>query len=1104
MGQHNNQAALERLICRLRVTMGHGAGMKYRTRVKRYAQCAAFVRERVLTTFSAFLVLFGALTAAPGLRAATPATLHSIAAIRHVTPRPGTPEIPVHLRAVVTYYDTAGPNLFVQDRSGGIWVDLRGNKVTPPHPGQLLDIDGSVGSGFAPYIAHPRWKVVGTAPLPTPMRLTYAQAATGHFDSQWVEMEGVVRSFVQQAEGNVLVMDVVTGTGSFKVRVPNYRAAFPMYLVDANVRFQGVCGSSFNNRDQLISMHLMMPSLDELKVLKPAPADPFSIPVSPIDSIQRFSADASDVHRIKVEGIVTARFPGKGLFLADSTGGVYVESQDGAQVKPGDGVEVIGFPAAGSYSPVLKSGSIVATHVHVPLAPVQVTARQALRGAYDAQLIRVEGTVRAQYDQHGNQVLALQSSSGIPFEASLADDLPGGLQIVPDSVVRLTGICAVKADDNGNPSQFRIILRSAADVQVISTPPWLTSRRALPLLASLGLLTMAVIVWVVLLRRRVARQTQMIHARLKSEAALEERYRRVFERNIAGLYIADAEGRIIDCNEACARILGFPNRDALLDKREQMRGVVRQFWENQPAGDPVGNSEQRFQRHDGAWAWALANARQVAGGHIEGAVLDITDRKLADEQIKFLAYYDSLTGLPNRALLQDRLSQAIAASRRNHEKVAVLFLDLDRFKNINDSLGHSRGDQLLQKVARRLELCAREEDTVSRLGGDEFVIVLNSITCSADAARAAERICHEIAAGIEVLGQSLNVTCSIGISLFPEHGNTAEALIKNADAAMYRAKEDGRNTHRFFTEELTTRATERLVLENSLRSALQERQFSLCFQPELNLSTGAIICCEALLRWTHPVLGPVTPDRFIPIAESTGMIVQIGEWVLSAACRQAKKWQQESQLALPIAVNVSAVQLNHPGFCATLERILENTCLDPKYLEIELTESVLLGHQDLTFQVFRDLEALGIGIVIDDFGTGYSSLSYLKQFPVRKLKIDRSFVREIDTDGDSVAITAAVIHMAKCLQIEAIAEGVETQAQLSRLRAMACDHVQGFLLGEPMTGDLIPYRIRESGSFACGETSQRLSAAPASPAGLSRRATDERLDPSLKTVQETA
>lgn len=1084
--------------------------MKHLGHGNTFANWVAQGRQLSLRHVCALFTLAGTFAATASALAGTiPQTLGSVTAIRHSSPKPGAASIPVQVRGVVTYYDTVAPNLFVQDRTGGIWVDLRGNKFTPPHPGQLLDIQGDVGFGFAPYIAHPRWKVLGDASLPAPIPLTYEQAATGRYDGQWVQMDGVVRSFVQEAEGNVLVMDVVTGTGSFKVRVPGYRAPFPMYLVDASVRFRGVCGSSFNSRDQLISMHLMMPSLDDLKILKPAPANPFAVPASPISSIRHFSADASDVHRIKVQGIVTARFPHHGLFLADSSGGVYVESQDGTQVGPGDGAEVIGFPAAGIYSPILKSASVHATHTHVALDPVQLNASQALHGAYDAQLVSIQATVHSQFDHLGTHIFVLQSPDGLIFNAILPRTSATSLHFLNDSVVRVTGICTVRADENGNPSEFQLILRSPADVQVLSTPPWLTSGRAVPILSALAVITFGVIVWVILLRRRVAHQTQVIQARLKSEASLEERYRRIFERNIAGLYIAEPDGRVVDCNEACARIFGFPSRDALLEKPEKISAIVRQFWENQPAGEAhhtseqLRNTEQRFKRNDGTWAWALANARQVSGGRIEGALVDITDRKLADEQVKFLAYYDSLTGLPNRALLQDRLSKSLAAARRNREKVAVLFLDLDRFKNINDSLGHSHGDNLLQKVARRLELCAREEDTVARLGGDEFLIVLNAIDCSADAAHVAERICREVSTAFDVLGQSLSVTCSMGISLYPEHGNNVETLIKSADAAMYRAKDDGRNTYRFFSEEMTTQATELLILENSLRSALDENQFFLRYQPEVNLATGAIVCCEALLRWTHPALGPISPDRFIPIAESTGIIVPLGEWVLRTACREARKWQLEGQIALPVAVNVSAVQLNYPGFTAAIERILDETGLDPKYLEIELTESVLLSHQDLTYQVFRDLEALGISITIDDFGTGYSSLSYIKQFPVRKLKIDRSFVRDIDVDSDNAAITAAIIHMAKCLAIEAIAEGVENQAQLSRLRGMACDVVQGFLLGEPMSGDLIPYRVRENSSFGTADTS-RSPARALAETGPGRRVSDERVESPIETVPETA
>lgn len=1061
------------------------------------------VRTRAGSSLLFLLVVFSFCANALAGPAATPLT--TIAAIRDSGLQTSRAGRPVHVRAVVTYYDNVAPNLFVQDRTGGIWVDLRGLKATPPRPGQLLDLRGTVGLGFTPYIAQPRWTSLGIAPLPRPIPLSYDQAITGRYDSQWAQIDGVVRSFSKQAEGDVLVMDVAAPMGSFKVRVPNYRAAFPMHLVDATVRFQGVCGSSFNRRNQLVSVHLMMPSLGDLRILTPAPADPFAIPASPIASIRRFTTDVPDRHRVKVVGTITAHFPGRGLFLADSSGGVYVQTQDGAPVQPGDEVEVIGFPAAGSYSPILKSGVLRPTGRHFAQRPLTITGAQALGGGYDAQLVTLRGVVRSNYSRltsdaplsrPGSRVLVIETPDYVTFEAFLPRSVSPKWGVPVGSQVALTGICTVKADENGNPSQFQVILRSAADARLLSSPPWLTLRRALSMLSLLAAITAAIIGWVVVLRRRVARQTQLIQARLASEAALEERYRRVFQRNIAGLYIAEPDGTIIDCNEACARFLGFVGREHLLSMKESTRDIVRQFWTQEGLTDSLVNVEQRFQRHDGTSGWALSNARCVPGGHIEGALVDITDRKLADEQVKFLAFYDALTGLPNRALLQDRLSKTLANARRNREKVAVLFLDIDRFKNINDSLGHSHGDRLLQKVARRLELCAREEDTVARLGGDEFLIVLGSIAAPADAASIAERICHDISIGFEVHGQVLSITASIGISLYPEHGGSAEALIKDADAAMYRAKEEGRNCFRFFSEEMTAQATERLVLENSLRTALEENQFFLRFQPEFDLATGAIVACEALLRWNHPALGPVAPDRFIPVAEATGMILPIGEWVLRTACMEARKWQTEGQIALPVAVNVSAVQLRQPGFCAMVESVLDQTGLDPRFLEIELTESLLLDHHSPTFDVFRSLEALGVNLTIDDFGTGYSSLSYLKQFPVRKLKIDRSFIRDLDIDPDNAAITAAIIHMAKCLQIKAIAEGVENEIQLSLLRNMACDQVQGFLLSEPLSAARIPSRVRENASSALLGAAPAATAATnlARPAAPPRHIPDESID----------
>ncbi len=1009
------------------------------------------------------LLLISALALHAGPIAEPPVrTLQSIREIRPIKKVDPSHPIPVHIRGVITYYDTVAPNLFVQDRTGGVWVDLRGLS-SHPDPGDFVDIQGEVGIGFSPYIAKPVWKVLGKTPLPPPLHLDYDKAATGAFDSQWAEMEGVVRSFILQSEGSVLVIDVATPTGSFKVRLPDYHAPFPMQLVDAKVRFRGVCASDFNTREQLVAIHLLMPNFQQIQILQPAPDQPFSIPASPVNSIRRFSSDLKDPHRVKVVGVVTARFPQRGLFLMDSSGGVYVQTDQGTPAQPGDEVEAIGFPAEGTYSPVMKSGSIRLTKRHFSLSPAQINGKTALKGGYDAQLITLHAVVESTHQRQGDLVLGLETDDHIDFEATLRN--PGAsLSIPAGSTVLLTGICSVRPDENGNPAEFEMVLRTPADLQVLASPPWLNARRGVTMVGGLLLVTVTIIGWVMVLRRRVQEQTRIIHRKLQAEAALEKRYRRVFERNTAGLFIAETDGKLIDCNDACARMLGFVNRQDMLDRVEIAERIVSQFCQSPDPSESASNSsEHRFQRANGAWAWALSNARLVHNGNdqpiIEGMLVDITERKLADEQIQFLAYYDSLTGLPNRTLLQDRLSKAVANARRHKERVAVLFLDLDRFKNINDSLGHSRGDLLLQKVSRRLALCARDQDTVARLGGDEFIMVLGAVEHAADAAVVAERVCREISSDFEIQGQVLNVSCSVGISLFPEHGEDVETLIKNADAAMYSSKEAGRNTFRFFTAEMTAQVLDRLKMESHLRGALEKHQFHLVFQPEISLEDGSIACCETLLRWEHPELGMVPPDRFIPIAESAGMIVRIGEWVLRSACVQARRWHDEGLLTIPVAVNVSAMQFRQEGFCDSVRRVLEETGLAPQFLELELTESVLLAHEEITFRVLEDLRNLGVSLALDDFGTGYSSLSYLKQFPVNKLKIDRAFIGDIAVDSGDAAITAAIVNMAKTLNMKVTAEGVEDEMQLNLLRSLGCDLVQGYLISKPVKADVLRDRV---------------------------------------------
>jgi diguanylate cyclase (GGDEF)-like protein/PAS domain S-box-containing protein len=442
---------------------------------------------------------------------------------------------------------------------------------------------------------------------------------------------------------------------------------------------------------------------------------------------------------------------------------------------------------------------------------------------------------------------------------------------------------------------------------------------------------------------------------------------------------------------------------------------------------------------------------------------DITERRATEKRIQYLAYYDALTELPQRALLQDRLENALAGARRNGERVALMFLDLDMFKSINDSFGHSFGDSVLKSVANRIKDCVREQDTVARVGGDEFIILLSNAEDGTAAAIAAERIANAINTTFVIQAQSLNLSCSIGVSIFPEHGADSETLIKNADVAMYCAKSDGRNKVRFFTSEMNAEAVELLTMDKNLRLALERKEFFLVYQPQIEIETGKITGLEALIRWHHPELGLVLPGRFISIAENNGLIVPIGEWVLRTACAQARKWQDDGLGAVPVAVNVSAAQFRQEGFTGLIRRVLNETGLSPQCLELELTESLLLSNADVVFETLRDLKSLGLQLAIDDFGTGYSSLSYLKHLPVDKLKIDRSFIREIAVDSDDAAITTAIISMAKSLHLKVIAEGVETEAQMSFLRGHQCDEIQGYYFSKPVPAD-------EAASILSGRT----------------------------------
>jgi diguanylate cyclase (GGDEF)-like protein len=426
-------------------------------------------------------------------------------------------------------------------------------------------------------------------------------------------------------------------------------------------------------------------------------------------------------------------------------------------------------------------------------------------------------------------------------------------------------------------------------------------------------------------------------------------------------------------------------------------------------------------------------------------------RASALEPLEPLAQHDVLTDLPNRTLLNDRVAQAIQSARRRRTELAVVVLDLDRFKQVNDSLGHALGDQLLQSIAQRLVRCVRSSDTVSRQGGDEFVVLLSELAQPEDAAIAAQKLLAAIATPHPIGGHQVEITASLGVSLYPDDGQDAETLINSADYAMYQAKATGDNTYQFFEPDMNVRAVERRSIEGGLRGALARHEFVLHYQPKVNLETGAIVGAEALIRWTHPDRGLVSPRQFVPVAEECGLVVPIGQWVLREACRQARAWQDAGLQPVPVAVNISALQFRSKDFLPDLLAILAETRLDPRSLELELTEGILMQHIDSTVAVLQALKDLGVKVAIDDFGTGYSSLSYLNQFPIEVLKIDQSFVREITADREDAPIVTAVISLGKSLKLRVIAEGVETPEQLAFLQAQHCTEGQGYLFSPPVS-----------------------------------------------------
>ena len=544
----------------------------------------------------------------------------------------------------------------------------------------------------------------------------------------------------------------------------------------------------------------------------------------------------------------------------------------------------------------------------------------------------------------------------------------------------------------------------------------------------------------------------------------EEKYRTILESIQEGYFEVDLNGNFTFCNDSMSRLTGHSKEELLgmnhkqFTNKETAKEVFQAFNKVYTTGEPSKGFDWQIIRKDGVEGFieASVSLQKDSSGKptgFKGMIRDITERKRMEQQINYMATHDVLTGLPNRLMFSQLLNQAIRSAQRHKRQLAVFFIDLDRFKTINDSLGHEAGDRLLKEIARRFKKSLRAVDVVGRLGGDEFVIFIEEV----EEFRQVEIVAHKLLSSaikpMVLTGEECRVTASIGISIYPKDGEDEQSLIKNADIAMYFAKEEGKNNYQFYSKDIQSQSNERLSLETNLRLALERKEFSLHYQAKVDFKTGEITGVEALLRWDNPYLGSVTPTQFIPVAEETGLIVPIGRWVMKTACAQNVAWQRQGLPPVCMSVNLSLRQIMDDKLLEDIKAALDDSGMAPNLLELEITESMLMHNPARLIAVLTNIKKMGVRLAIDDFGTGYASLAQIKNFPIDTLKVDRSFIRNLPQDSENRAITEAIIAMGKTLSLTVVAEGVETQAQEDFLRDHICDEMQGFYFSKPIAPD---------------------------------------------------
>ncbi len=964
--------------------------------------------------------------------------------------------MPVRLRAEITYVDAEWRLLFVRDATGSIFVELP-PKLSNLRAGDLVEISGTTARGdVGSNIVDPKIRVIGNQPTSTPRKVGLAAIERGLADSDYVLTEGVIRpgppiwhhTSLTLADGDISAPIIIPGVSNPAVQA----------LIGARVWVRGVAGVRLDDARRAIGYQLFVQSIDGIRPEDSQWQDMFELPALPISR-----ALTCDVHQrflspSHIRGAVLWKGDGA-LIVGDASGSIELHTTEDPAVTRGASVDVVGFPHVDNDVVTLQDARArVLSSPPVPsMVPIPMTAAHAL-GARDGDAVRISGKFIRQSGNGSNDRVLLEDN-GIQVELVIsAIGQPGGfVNFSPGTALDASGILRRVRHRKERMDSVQILLDSPSQIVIRGrTASW---RLLGALLFAMAVLS--VIAWNLQLRRALRTKVRLLRTQMGHEIQLENRYGRLVERNLAAVFCWRPTGEITNCNQAFVRMLGY-------DSSEQVTG--RSYWSLLAAdehsslslamrGGAVNGLETNLLSSSGQELVLLENITRVedeSGTYFETIAVDITQSKhdrtelqRAWDAAQKQSEVDALTGLPNRRRFTQLVSQNIETRGAEKHPMALQFLDLDGFKEINDTFGHLVGDLLLKGVGERLRSLLRTGDELCRVGGDEFAILLAHSESVADPSKVASVMLRGFEQPFSIADHQVRVCGSIGISSFPSPALDYSSLLHQADCAMYVAKRAGGNRAVFYTDAIGKDARERTLMLAELKGAVARNEIHLHFQPEFSGSTHGLVRFEALARWNNSALGAVSPAQFIPIAEESGLIIEIGAHILEMACRQAAAWRERTTQAIPVAVNVSAAQLRSESFVGEVLEILDRIGLPPNLLELEMTESIMLEDFQKCREKLARIRGAGIGLALDDFGTGYSSLSYLPELPFNRLKIARSFLEKMHRGRGGEALIHAVISIAHNLGMSVVVEGIETRKELTFAQSVGADEIQGYLLGRP-------------------------------------------------------